>query len=182
MNNDPDYVKRLAQLPEAERNALLYGSWDSFEGQVFTEWIDNREHYKDRRWTHVIEPFKIPQSWRIIRSYDWGYTRPFSVGWTAVDQDGRFYRIRELYGCKKNQPNTGVRWPIEKVAQEILAIEIMTLRLRADRYTVLLIRLYSQNRAAEKVKPQRMHSWECFGTRATMRELPENAVSFTARV
>ena len=64
MNNDPDYVKRLAQLPEAERNALLYGSWDSFEGQVFTEWIDNREHYKDRRWTHVIEPFKIPQSWR----------------------------------------------------------------------------------------------------------------------
>lgn len=123
MNNDPDYVKRLAQLPEAERNALLYGSWDSFEGQVFTEWIDNREHYKDRRWTHVIEPFKIPQSWRIIRSYDWGYTRPFSVGWTAVDQDGRFYRIRELYGCKKNQPNTGVRWPIEKVAQEILAIE-----------------------------------------------------------
>ena len=36
MQNDPMYVQRLASMPEAERNALLYGDWDSFSGQVFT--------------------------------------------------------------------------------------------------------------------------------------------------
>ena len=36
--NDPGYLASLASLPEAEKQALLYGSWDSFSGQVFTEW------------------------------------------------------------------------------------------------------------------------------------------------
>lgn len=123
LNNDRDYLKRLADLPEAERNALLYGSWDSFEGQVFTEFADDPEHYKDRRFTHVIEPFKIPWGWKIIRSLDWGFTKPFSVGWHAVDNDGRYYRIREYYGCKLNQPNTGVRKTFEELAHDIKQIE-----------------------------------------------------------
>ena len=33
------------------------------------------------------------------------------------------YRIRELYGCKPGQPNTGVEWPDQKIAHEILRIE-----------------------------------------------------------
>ena len=36
LRNDPGYVERLAGMPEKEREALLYGNWDSFEGQVFT--------------------------------------------------------------------------------------------------------------------------------------------------
>ena len=123
LNNDRDYLKRLAGLPEAERNALLYGNWDSFEGQVFTEFTDDPEHYKDRRFTHVIEPFKIPWGWKIIRSLDWGFTKPFSVGWHAVDNDGRYYRIREYYGCKPNLPNTGVRKNFDEVAKDIRQIE-----------------------------------------------------------
>lgn len=123
LNNDRDYLKRLADLPEADRNALLYGSWDSFEGQVFTEFTNDSEHYKDRRFTHVIEPFKIPWGWKIIRSMDWGYTKPFSVGWHAVDNDGRYYRIREYYGCKPNQPNTGIRKSFDEVAKDIIQIE-----------------------------------------------------------
>lgn len=123
LDNDRDYLKRLADLPEAERNALLYGSWDSFEGQVFTEFTDDSEHYKDKRFTHVIEPFKIPNGWKIIRSLDWGFTKPFSVGWHAVDNDGRYYRIREYYGCKLNQPNTGVRKNFDELANDIRQIE-----------------------------------------------------------
>ena len=38
LKNDPGYLNNLASLPEAEKQALLYGSWDSFSGQVFTEW------------------------------------------------------------------------------------------------------------------------------------------------
>ena len=47
MQNDPNYVARLASMPEAERKALLYGDWDSFSGQVFTEWRNNPDGYPD---------------------------------------------------------------------------------------------------------------------------------------
>ena len=49
LQNDPDYVRRLASMPEAERNALLYGDWDTFSGQVFTEWRNDPAHYEDRQ-------------------------------------------------------------------------------------------------------------------------------------
>lgn len=35
LDNNPEYIASLSMMPEAERNALLYGSWDSFDGQVF---------------------------------------------------------------------------------------------------------------------------------------------------
>ena len=123
LENDPNYLAQLASLPEAEKRAMLYGDWNSFSGQVFREFRDLPEHYKDRQWTHVIEPFTIPKHWKIVRSFDWGYHHPFSVGWWAVDETGIMYRIRELYGCVQGSPNTGVEWPDQKVAREILRIE-----------------------------------------------------------
>lgn len=120
MQNDPQYAARLASLPEADKKALLYGDWDSFSGQVFTEWRNNPN--PDRTYTHVIEPFPIPKSWKIYRGFDFGYSRPFSVGWYAVDHDNRLYRFRELYGCT-GTPNEGVHWEPAKIAREIAAIE-----------------------------------------------------------
>jgi len=99
LENDPDYLASLAAMPEAEKQALLYGSWDSFSGQVFTEWRNDPNHYEDQRWTHVIAPFTIPKHWKIYRGYDFGFSKPFSVGWYAADEEGRLYRIKELYGC-----------------------------------------------------------------------------------
>ena len=116
LRNDPNYLANLAMLPEAERNALLYGSWDSFDGQVFREWRNDPQHYDDQRWTHVIDPFPIPRHWRIYRGFDFGYAKPFAVGWFAVDEDGRIYHIKEYYGCN-GTPNTGVKLnPIEIAA------------------------------------------------------------------
>jgi hypothetical protein len=120
--NDPDYLTRLASMPEQERNALLYGDWDTFSGQVFTEWRNDSEHYEDRVNTHVIAPFRIPDSWTIWCSMDWGYSRPFSVGWYAVDHERRMYRIREYYGCN-GTPNQGVKMEPSHVAREIKRIE-----------------------------------------------------------
>lgn len=122
LRNDQTYLANLALLPEAERAALLYGDWNSFTGQVFSEWRNESEHYEDRTFTHVIEPFKIPDTWRIYRGFDWGYAKPFSVGWYAVDHEERIYRIRELYGCSST-PNTGVMWEPRRVAEEIIKIE-----------------------------------------------------------
>lgn len=123
LENNPMYIATLAMLPEAEKKAFLLGDWDSFSGQVFSEFKNDLEHHRDRQWTHVIKPFKIPREWRRYRSYDFGYAKPFSVGWWAADEDGRLYRYRELYGCMPNQPNTGLKWTPQRIAQEIRAIE-----------------------------------------------------------
>ena len=122
LENDPEYLTRLASMPEAERKALLYGDWDSYSGQYFAEWRDKPEHYDDRQWTHVINPFRIPNHWKIYRSFDWGYNRPFSCGWWAIDTDGIAYRILELYGCTKT-PNEGLKWTAKQVFSEIAKIE-----------------------------------------------------------
>lgn len=129
LENDPNYLANLALLPEAERNALLYGDWNSFSGQVFSEWRNLPEHYADRRGTHVIDPFVIPREWKIYRGFDWGYAKPFSVGWYAVDRDKRIYRIRELYGCTES-PDTGVKWEPELVAEKIREVEKSDINLK----------------------------------------------------
>jgi PBSX family phage terminase large subunit len=122
MEKQPDYIQQLEALPPKLRDAWLYGSWDVYEGQFFEEFADKPEHYKDRQWTHVIEPFDVPGDWTLYRSFDWGYNRPFSVGWWAIDHDGVAYRILELYGCTKT-PNEGVKWTPDKVFTEVRRIE-----------------------------------------------------------
>ncbi|MEA4947062.1 MAG: terminase family protein [Oscillospiraceae bacterium] len=122
LKNDPGYLTKLASMPEAERKALLYGDWDTFAGQVFCEWKNDPDRYADRINTHVINPFLIPQNWKVYRAFDWGYSRPYACHWYAVDHDKRMYCIRELYGCT-GQPNVGIRWEPSHVAQEIKRIE-----------------------------------------------------------
>jgi hypothetical protein len=119
---NPDYIASLAMLPEAELKALLGGDWDSFQGQAFGEFKDDSTHYEDRKWTHVITPFEIPETWKVYRSFDFGYSKPFSCAWWAIDHDGRMYRILELYGCTE-QPNTGVKWEPNKIFREIREVE-----------------------------------------------------------
>ncbi|MBE6703231.1 MAG: Terminase-like family protein [Ruminococcaceae bacterium] len=123
MEADPDYVKRLEALPEHKRRAHLEGDWNVYEGQVFEELRVDPTHFADRLFTHVIEPFQPPDSWPRYRSFDFGYAKPFSVGWWAKDGDGRLYRILELYGCVPREANVGVRWTPEEIFREILRIE-----------------------------------------------------------
>ena len=118
----PDYLKQLQSLPRKLREAWLEGKWDIFEGQFFQEFTDDPDHYGDRRFTHVIEPFEIPREWRVYRSYDFGYAKPFSCAWWAVDPDGVIYRILELYGCSGN-PDEGVRWTPDRQFARIRHIE-----------------------------------------------------------
>ena len=85
--NDPGYRARLMALPEAHRNALLYGRWDSFEGQYFLEW---------RRDLHVVRARPVPMGSRIYRSVDWGYSPdPAVCLWFWVEPDGHVVAFRE---------------------------------------------------------------------------------------
>lgn len=82
------YMASLANLPQAQREAIMLGSWDVIEGQYFSEW--------DRA-LHVIDPFEIPAWWTRIRAVDYGHAAPFGCVWIAFDGDGDGYVYRELY-------------------------------------------------------------------------------------
>lgn len=139
MESQPDYIRQLEALPPKLRDAWLYGRWDIFEGQFFEELrltpdpvkceesgITVDEALQQHRWTHVIPPFDLNagdrRGWKVMRSYDFGYNRPFSLGYWAVDYDGVLYRIMEMYGCT-NTPNEGVKWSPDEQFRRIAEFE-----------------------------------------------------------
>ncbi len=135
MERDPEYLKLLRELPPRLKAAWLHGRWDIFEGMYFEEFrempdpavaeeegVSVEELREQRRWTHVIAPFEPPISWKYYRSYDWGYGKPFSCNWWAVDPDGVCYMIAELYGCT-GVPDEGVKWTNDRQFSEIARLE-----------------------------------------------------------
>ena len=135
MQSDPDYVKVLEALPPRLRAAWLDGDWNVYEGQFFEDFcaepdkkmcdeagISVEQAKRERKFTHVIEPFEIPRHWKVYRSFDWGYSRPFSCGWWTADEDGTVYRIMELYGCS-GEADAGVKWEPYEVFRKIKSIE-----------------------------------------------------------
>lgn len=87
MQNNPEYVETLENLPEKQRRAMLDGDWDAFDGQYFSEF--NRD-------IHVIEPFVIPKHWRRYTATDYGLDM-LATYWIAVDTQGYAYVYKELY-------------------------------------------------------------------------------------
>lgn len=141
MAANPDYIRQLESLPPHLRDMWLYGNWDIFAGQFFEDFRtvpdvqaayahgcedDKATLLAERRWVHVIEPFDLNQGerrgWNILRSYDFGYGKPFSCGWWAIDYEGVMYRIMELYGCT-DTPNEGIKWTPDQQFREIARME-----------------------------------------------------------
>ncbi len=129
MKSDPDYIRTLENGTEAQKRAWLHGDWDIVAGGVFDDVWD--------RDVHVIEPFAIPSTWRVNRSFDWGSARPYSVGWWAESDGsdiklndgtthstkrGDLFRIAELYGWN-GKPNEGTRELATEVARKIVKAE-----------------------------------------------------------
>lgn len=114
--SDPNYITKIAASArnEAERKAWLEGSWDIVSGGMFSDVFD--QDY------NVVDPFDIPDNWTISRSFDWGSSKPFSVGWWAKSNGedvklrsgrlvstvrGDLFRIMEWYGST-GKPNEGI--------------------------------------------------------------------------
>ncbi len=87
MDTNPEYVQTLENLPEDLRRAHLDGDWDVFAGQYF------REFSRD---IHVIEPFPLPDSWRLYIAIDYGLDM-LAAYWIAVDWHQKAYVYKELY-------------------------------------------------------------------------------------
>jgi hypothetical protein len=115
---DPEYPKKLASDENPHRKkAWLEGSWDIVAGGMFDDIWDAD--------VHVISPFPIPSSWRVFRAFDWGSSRPFSVGWWAESDGtganfppGSLIRIAEWYGCSAT-PNEGLKMLAADIARGI---------------------------------------------------------------
>ncbi len=101
LENSPQYVKMLAQMPENVRKAYRYGDWDALGGNFFPEFRLDK---------HVCDPFRIPAHWTRYRTIDYGLDM-LAVFWVAVDEDGRSWVYREY---------TQSRLIVQDAAREIL--------------------------------------------------------------
>lgn len=87
MENNPEYVDTLMNLPDARRKAMLYGDWDAFEGAFFPEFDHSR---------HVVPSgYHIPEGAIRFRALDYGLDMTACL-WCAVWKE-RIIVYRELY-------------------------------------------------------------------------------------
>lgn len=128
MDAQPDYAQNIAAAAETpeQAKAWLNGDWDIVAGGMFDDvWSRKRQ---------VIPPFTVPSSWRVNRSYDWGSSKPFSVGWWAESDGtdapngrayppGTLFRVGEWYGWNGN-PNQGLRLTDVEIADGIVEREV----------------------------------------------------------
>jgi hypothetical protein len=130
----PEYIAELDLLTSNDENlkqAWLYGNWNVTAGGALDDlWKHN---------VHTLPRFVIPASWRVDRSFDWGSSHPFSVGWwaeangeeaTLLDGSkwcpppGTLIQIFEWYGTKEIGTNKGLKLSAPDVAQGIIEREI----------------------------------------------------------
>lgn len=97
---DPTYKNSLEALPEAEKNAKLYGSFDAYLGQVFEEFRDKHYETEPDNAIHVIEPFDIPKFWPRITIGDWGFAAMTYVLHAAISPDKKVYVYLEQHWRK----------------------------------------------------------------------------------
>lgn len=95
MKRDPKYEMKLGGT-ELNRLMLREGSWDVFAGQGFGE-LD--------RSVHLIDPFEVPEHWKVFGAFDWGYNHPYSFGVFAVSDDGVAYLVGHASGRLKEYPD-----------------------------------------------------------------------------
>ncbi len=124
MQNDPGYADRLKGAgPDWLVKAWLEGLWNIVAGGMFDDVWDER--------VHVVAPFTIPKNWLVERSFDWGSSAPFSIGWWATANGeavtlpngrklffapGTRIRIGEWYGCT-GEPNKGLNMVDTEIAR-----------------------------------------------------------------
>jgi hypothetical protein len=131
----PEYIAELNSITDENlRKAWLFGDWDIAAGDAFGD-VWNRKY-------HVVPRFVIPAGWSIDRSFDWGSSHPFSVGWWAeangeeatvivgnevykfCPAPGSLVQFFEYYGTAKIGTNKGLKLAAGEIAERIRDIEI----------------------------------------------------------
>lgn len=173
MQNDPGYIRRLELLPESEKQAKRYGLWDTFEGQVFSEYreVPNEAKGEPQNACHICVPFKIPEWWQRFLAIDWGFAAMTVALWGALSPDNRLYIYRE-YAQKQAKTSTwateiGKLSQGEKLADIVLCRsawqsrgEELTQQEQFTKYSELTARMADTDRVAGKLMVQEYLRWE----------------------
>jgi hypothetical protein len=129
MDNQPTYIAQLQQAGSKQLvDAWLMGKWDMIAGAFFTEFHPEK---------HIL-PAEVlnyvPKHSLMFRAMDWGFAKPFSVGWYVVSdgtwevpnygkiREGALVKVREWYGCT-GTPNEGLRLDSNIVARGIKSVD-----------------------------------------------------------
>jgi hypothetical protein len=116
---DVKYVAFLNAIRDPmKRRAWLGGDWTITSGGALDDlWNPSK---------HILPRFIIPSNWKITRSFDWGSTHPFSIGFWAIANGesvkfkngktfcpakGSLIRIDEIYGCETTKDFSGKQVP-----------------------------------------------------------------------
>jgi hypothetical protein len=129
----PDYKTTIISSARNKEmaKAWLKGDWNIVAGGMFSDvWVPE---------FNILPKFEIPKSWRIDRSFDWGSSKPFAVGWWARSDGsdlllpggqmistvrGDLFRVAEWYGFT-GKPNQGLHMLATEVSEGIVEREIL---------------------------------------------------------
>ncbi len=129
---DPDYKLTIisSAANPAMAKAWLDGDWDIVAGGMFDDVWSKHSN---------VPRFEVPINWRIDRAFDWGSSKPFSVGWYAQSDGsdlfvkgigwvstvrGDIFRVKEWYGWT-GRANEGKRMLAVDIAEGIIKRELM---------------------------------------------------------
>ena len=126
----PDYLASVADgLSEYMYRAWVLDDWDCVPGGAFSDFWDAD--------IHVMPRFRVPESWYIGKSFDWGSAKPYSVQWWAESDGSSFFLpdgrecptypgdtflIHELYGWT-GKANIGLKETTEATSEKISDVE-----------------------------------------------------------
>lgn len=142
LDNDPNYLANLALMPEKEKNALLYGDWNSFEGQFFTEFNPK---------IHVIKPsleFTFREKF-VCMDYGLDTTAAYLCG---VLKDESIVVMKEIH-----QPNLNLSQAAKSVLEMIKGENVS--------YIVASPDLWNRRQETGKSGEQIMRESELYGMR-----------------
>lgn len=130
---DKSYIAKLFKLEFSDYpkfRAWLFGDWEVVLGGMFGDlWVPS---------THILEPFIIPKSFYIDRSYDDGTSDPYScLFWAEARSEsiivnngknitipkGSLILVNEIYGADPKNPKKGLYESTKVIAEKIKAKE-----------------------------------------------------------
>jgi len=151
IRNDPQYLLRLEGLPGPERRAKLFGDWNSYEGQVFSELRILHIAGEPEFAVHTVRRFQIPEWWPKFLCIDWGWSALTFAIWAAVSPDGRVF----IYRCYKwngpDIPNS------QKKTTQIWARECFNLTADETLEDFILCHSAGQHRGDEKTIQEQVY-------------------------